>query len=187
MSSQKIWQNIFATPSTKRKIHSDSEDFLRNVGVVVSEENGNRVKYTKDGVILAIHRTDTHKKLRPLQFIENMYTNNNAMNCLNYNGYSGTVEYSQEGDCLFGRILGIDDIITYEAESIKNLHIAFEQAVDDYIINCEQLGKKPRKSYSGKFILRVGPALHAKLASYAQVQNISLNQYVANILEDFHE
>ncbi len=103
-------------------------------------------------------------------------------NTMTYNGYAGTVEYSEDDDVLFGRLTGIDDIITYEGESIQELRKAFTEAVDDYLEHCRQIGKKPEKPFSGKFTLRIPPEVHARLATQAKAMGKSLNQYAADIL-----
>ncbi|MCL2459614.1 MAG: type II toxin-antitoxin system HicB family antitoxin [Desulfobulbus sp.] len=72
-------------------------------------------------------------------------------------GYIGTVEYSEEDNCLFGRIGGCRDIISYEGESVVEIRQAFEDAVDDYLKHCAATGKEPNKPYSGKFVLRIAP------------------------------
>ena len=103
-------------------------------------------------------------------------------NAMTYKGYVGTVEYSDEDDCLFGRIAGIHDIISYEGGSVKEIRNAFEEAVDDYLEHCAATGKEPNKPYSGKFVLRIDPALHAKVAAKAMASGKSLNQYAADVL-----
>ena len=103
-------------------------------------------------------------------------------NTMTYNGYAGTVEYSEDDDVLFGRLTGIDDIITYEGESIRELRKAFTEAVDDYLEHCRRIGKIPEKPFSGKFTLRIPPEVHARLATQAKAMGKSLNQYAADIL-----
>ena len=103
-------------------------------------------------------------------------------NAMTYKGYVGTVEYSEEDGCLFGRIAGIHDIITYEGESVTEIRQAFEEAVDDYLKHCKETGKKPNKPYSGKFVLRIDPSVHARLAAKALATGKSLNQYAADVL-----
>lgn len=103
-------------------------------------------------------------------------------NSMLHKGYTGTVEYSEEDGCLFGRIAGISDIITYEGDSVAEIRKAFEDSVDDYLKHCAAMGKAPDKPYSGKFLLRIPPALHAHLAVKAQANGMSLNQYAANVL-----
>ena len=103
-------------------------------------------------------------------------------NAMTYKGYVGTVEYSEEDGCLFGRIAGIHDIITYAGESVTEIRQAFEEAVDDYLKHCKETGKKPNKPYSGKFVLRIDPSVHARLAAKALATGKSLNQYAADVL-----
>jgi predicted HicB family RNase H-like nuclease len=96
-------------------------------------------------------------------------------------GYAGTVEYNEEDACLFGRIAGIRDIITYEGESVAGIRQAFEEVVDDYPNHCDATGKEPDKPYSGKFVLRIDPSVHAELAAKASADGKSLNRYIADV------
>ena len=103
-------------------------------------------------------------------------------NVMSYNNYAGTVEYSEDDGILFGRIVGIEDVISYEGESVATLRQSFHDAVDDYLTHCQSIGKKPNRPYSGKFVLCLPPALHARLAAQAQAVGKSLNQYAVDIL-----
>lgn len=103
-------------------------------------------------------------------------------NTIKYKGYVGTVEYSQEDGCLHGRIVGIHDIISYEGESVTEIIRAFEEAVDDYLQHCASMGKEPNKPYSGKFMVRIAPELHASLAIEAKSLKRSLNQLISDRL-----
>ena len=58
-------------------------------------------------------------------------------NVLEYKGYTGTVEFSAEDNILFGKVIGIDGLISYEGESVSSLKEDFEAAVDDYLEMCE--------------------------------------------------
>ena len=40
---------------------------------------------------------------------------------LEYKGYLGSVEYSAEDDCLFGKVIGIRGLISYEGNSVSEL------------------------------------------------------------------
>ena len=57
---------------------------------------------------------------------------------LDYRGYKGSVEYSKEDDCLFGKVLGIKSLLSYEGKDECELKKNFEETVDDYLIFCEQ-------------------------------------------------
>ena len=55
------------------------------------------------------------------------------MSLLNYKGYTGSVEFSQEDNCLYGKVLGMKkDCISYEGETVSELVSDFEGAVDEY-------------------------------------------------------
>lgn len=101
---------------------------------------------------------------------------------MKFKGYHGSIEFSIEDDCLYGHLLGIDDIISYEANSVKEIKTAFKEAVDDYLQHCKEIGKSPDKPYSGKVMFRIDPAVHAKAALAAQMKGISLNQWAEEVL-----
>ncbi len=100
-----------------------------------------------------------------------------------YNGYHGSIEYSAEDDCLHGRLLNIDDIISYEGNSLAKIKAAFREAVDDYLAYCKEIGKEPNKPYTGKVMFRIDPQVHAKAALAAQLKGMSLNQWAERALE----
>lgn len=108
---------------------------------------------------------------------------NMNMNRLTYKGYSGTADVSIEDSCLHGKILFIDDIITYEGDTVDEIKVSFEEAVDRYLAYCEEKGKPANKPYSGSFNVRVGPELHRKAAETAYHCGIKLNEFVAQSIK----
>jgi predicted HicB family RNase H-like nuclease len=59
---------------------------------------------------------------------------------------------------------------------------AFRDAVDDYIETCAKIGKPPERPFSGKLMLRVDPAVHAKSVEAAELAGKSLNQWTEEVL-----
>ncbi len=104
------------------------------------------------------------------------------MNTMNYKGYAARIEYSEENDALVGHIAGINDIVGFHADSVPELHAAFEEAVDDYLLTCKKSGRSPQKPYSGKIMLRVPPEIHARAAMLAEAHGKSLNSWVSDLL-----
>lgn len=104
------------------------------------------------------------------------------MNTMNYKNYTARIEYSDEDDCFIGHIAGINDLVGFHANSVSELHAAFEEAVDDYIQTCKKTGRSPQKPYSGKIMLRVPPEIHAKAAMMAEAHGKSLNSWVTELL-----
>lgn len=102
-----------------------------------------------------------------------------------YKGYFGSVKCDFEEGVLHGKILHIRDLVTYEAESPKDLKRAFEAAVDDYLETCAELGKDPDQPYTGTFNVRIGPELHYEAAVYATEHGMKLNQVVSEAVRCF--
>lgn len=96
---------------------------------------------------------------------------------LTHKGFSAKVEFDATDRIFFGRIAGIEDGVGFHADTVDGLVAAFHEAVDDYLEVCAKIGKSPDKTYSGKLMLRIDPALHARLARAAQLSGRSLNQF----------
>lgn len=101
---------------------------------------------------------------------------------MTYKGYAARIEYSDEDGCFIGHIAGIKDVIGFHAETVNELRMAFEEAVDDYLVTCEKVGRAPQKPYSGKLMLRVPPEVHARAAMMAEAHGMSINQWAADVL-----
>ena len=101
---------------------------------------------------------------------------------LEYRGYSGSLKFSQKDEVFHGKILGINDTVTFEAENSKRLIKAFHDAVDDYLETCKAFGKDPDKEYRGVFNVRIKPELHRRIYLRSRAMNISLNKYIENII-----
>jgi predicted HicB family RNase H-like nuclease len=104
---------------------------------------------------------------------------------LEYNGYSGSVDASIEDHCLFGRILFITDLVTYEAETVADLEAEFVAAVDDYILTCKEVGKEPQRPFKGSFNVRISPELHRKAALQSIRESISLNELTSKAIDTY--
>ena len=108
-------------------------------------------------------------------------------NLLKYKNYIGSVEYDLTDKCLFGKVLFIDDLVTYEGNTIEELENAFKLMVDDYLETFKEIGKEPQKSYSGNFNIRTTPEIHQALAEIAKIENVSLNKLIITIFSNFVE
>ena len=105
------------------------------------------------------------------------------INSLTYNGYTASITYSSVDEVFFGKILGINDLITFEGTSVSELKESFQEAVEDYLETCKTLGKSPDKTYKGVFNVRVPSTLHKKAATLASQHDITLNDFVKSVLE----
>ena len=106
-------------------------------------------------------------------------------NTLSYKDYYGSVEFSDEDNVFFGRIIGINDRITYEGDNVKALRKDFQEAVEEYLATCSQLGKNPEKNYKGKFNVCIAPALHKQLAVFSASNGKTLNAAVEEAIRNY--
>jgi len=106
-------------------------------------------------------------------------------NLLFYKNYNGTVEYSNEDDCLFGKVIGLKSLISYEGSSIQELKKEFQNAIDEYLCDCKERNIKPEQPYKGSFNVRINPDLHRKIAIYAIQHKQSLNSAVEAAIEKY--
>jgi predicted HicB family RNase H-like nuclease len=100
-----------------------------------------------------------------------------------YKDFIASVSYAAEDEVFFGKIEGINDLVSFEGESTKELKQAFHDAVEDYIEICRENSKDVFKSYKGSFNVRIDPQLHRKISEMALLKGISLNQLVQTALE----
>ena len=102
------------------------------------------------------------------------------MNTMSYKGYLGSVAFSEKDNVFFGKIEGINGLVNFEGESVKELTDAFHEAVDDYLAYCEEEGIEPDKSYSGVLNVRLSPEMHSGAAMAASREGITINAFIKN-------
>ncbi|MCG8696575.1 MAG: type II toxin-antitoxin system HicB family antitoxin [Bacteroidales bacterium] len=108
-------------------------------------------------------------------------------NTLQYKGYQGTIEFDLEEKCIFGSVLHINDLVTYEAETLTELEEEFKTSVDDYLSLCKDLGKEPQKPFKGSFNIRISPDKHKRLATKAAQKASSINELVSLAIDRYLE
>lgn len=105
------------------------------------------------------------------------------MNTMTYKGYLGSVAFSERDNVFYGKIEGINGLVNFEGESVKELTNAFHEAVDDYLAYCADEGIEPDKSYSGVLNVRLTPAIHRQIAILARQAGMTLNAFIKDTLE----
>lgn len=103
-------------------------------------------------------------------------------NVLKHKEFIGSVQFSSADSIFYGKITGIDDLVSFEGESVNELKKAFIEAVENYILLCKSLEKDPFKSYKGTLNVRIGPKLHKQASEQATLQGITLNKYIQNAI-----
>lgn len=100
-----------------------------------------------------------------------------------HRGYFGSIEADAESEVLFGKLLFVNDLVTYEGENVVALKEAFVEAVEDYLETCSELGVNPERPMKGVFNVRIAPELHREAAVRAATMGVSLNDYVRQSIQ----
>jgi predicted HicB family RNase H-like nuclease len=103
------------------------------------------------------------------------------MNSMIYKGYSARVEFDPRDDIFVGRVLGVQENITFHGETVKKLHLDFTAAIEHYLADCAATGREPEKPASGRLMLHVPPEIHAAALRAATGSGKSLNQWAAEV------
>jgi predicted HicB family RNase H-like nuclease len=103
-------------------------------------------------------------------------------NSMVYKGYTASMVFDTEDKIIVGRVLGIDDIISFHGESIAEFEANFHAAIEDYLSACSQLSSPPEKPASGKVMLRIAPEIHAAALKAAARSGASLNKWAESVL-----
>ena len=105
------------------------------------------------------------------------------MNVMTVDDYQAKIEYDAEIDMFRGEILGLSGGADFYGKTPKELRAEFRKSLAVFLDVCKEKGIEPRRSYSGKFNLRIPPQLHEKLAITAQAEGKSINTLAQEALE----
>lgn len=101
-----------------------------------------------------------------------------------YKGYTGQVEVDAEADILFGTVLDINDVITFQGQTVEEARQEFQNSVDFYLEFCQELGEEPERPFSGKLPYRTSPETHRKIFIAAKKAGKSINAWMDEVLSE---
>ncbi len=103
---------------------------------------------------------------------------------MKYKGFIGSVHYASEDRVFYGKVVGVNDLITFEGSTVNELKEGFKYMVDEHIKDCTKKNIPLQKSYKGNLNIRLSPELHKKAAYNAALRGISLNQYINDAVKE---
>lgn len=101
---------------------------------------------------------------------------------MTYKGYTASMTFDADDKIIVGRVLDVDDIISFHGDSVAGFEAAFHAAVEGYVAACAKLGSAPEKPASGKMMLRIAPKVHAAALKAAARSGVSLNKWAEQAL-----
>lgn len=103
---------------------------------------------------------------------------------LTYKSYTAQLEVDIEAGVIFGRVIDIKDVLTFQGNTVEEARQEFHDTIDDYLEWCEELGKEPNKPFSGKLPFRTTPEHHRKIFLAATKSGKSINSWMEEVLAD---
>ena len=103
---------------------------------------------------------------------------------LKYKGFLGNVTYDSEAKILHGEVVGINDIITFQAKDTRTIEEEFKTSVNDYLAFCEKEGKSPEQPVSGETRIRMGEERHRLVSMVAKSRNVSMNDWLNEAIDE---
>ncbi|HEY5635020.1 MAG TPA: type II toxin-antitoxin system HicB family antitoxin [Burkholderiaceae bacterium] len=105
------------------------------------------------------------------------------MNVMTVEGYNAKIEYDPETDLFRGEILGLTGGADFYGRNPRELRAEFRKSLRVFLEVCREKGSEPRRSFSGKFNLRISPELHERLAIVAEAEGKSINTLAQEALQ----
>jgi predicted HicB family RNase H-like nuclease len=103
---------------------------------------------------------------------------------LKHEGFIAEITY-EDGDALMhGNVLNTRAVLHFAGRNIGEMKKAFADTIADYRAWCSERGVEPERPYSGTLSLRISPDLHRRVAERAMQAGESINQFVAERLEE---
>jgi len=107
------------------------------------------------------------------------------MNIMTLDDYHAKIEYDPDIDMFRGEILGLNGGADFYGSNPDELRKEFSNSLKVFLEVCKEKGISPRRSYSGKFNLRIPVELHEKLALVAEAEGKSINLLAKEALQTF--
>ena len=98
--------------------------------------------------------------------------------------HDGYIEIDEDAGALSGIVVNARATLHFTGRSVEELRQAFADAIADYLDWCKERGVEPEKPYSGTLSLRINPGLHRRVAEQAAKAGKSINQFIAERLEE---
>lgn len=108
-------------------------------------------------------------------------------NIIEIDGHKALVSFDPEIEMLRGEFLGLSGGADFYATSVSELEEEGRQSLAVYLDMCREKGIEPFKSFSGKFNIRLDPALHEAAVTAAAAESKSLNDWVSDAIRQAAE
>ena len=107
------------------------------------------------------------------------------MNTMIINGHEAIIQYDAELEMFRGEYIGLNGGADFYAKDVEGLQEEGAKSLEVFFEVCKEQGIEPKKSFSGRFNMRVSPELHEKIAVASASTGKSINQFINTAIEEY--
>lgn len=104
-------------------------------------------------------------------------------NVISHRGYHAEIRYDPSADAFDGRVLGLQDVISFYGRTPEELRREMEAAIEDYLDWCAADGVKPERSWSGKLTLRSDDEFRRRVLIAAAARGQSVRAWINELAD----
>ncbi|MDP2066818.1 MAG: type II toxin-antitoxin system HicB family antitoxin [Burkholderiaceae bacterium] len=102
---------------------------------------------------------------------------------MDINGYKALIAFDPETNLFRGEFIDLNGGADFYAADVQSLRREGEVSLKVFLDMCHEDGVEPKKSYSGKLMVRLPAELHQRAAMSAASHGKSLNAWLADVVE----
>jgi predicted HicB family RNase H-like nuclease len=104
-------------------------------------------------------------------------------NVIEIDRHKAVLVFDPEIGMFRGEFVGLNGGADFYAESVERLRDEGRKSLGVFLAMCRERGIEARRSFSGRFNLRLDPKTHEAAVTAAAAENKSLNEWVADVIE----
>ncbi len=104
-------------------------------------------------------------------------------NIMEIEGVRAVISYDPEISMFRGEFVGLNGSADFYATDVEGLKLEGRASLKVFLDMCREEGVDPYRHFSGKFVVRIPPDLHAEIVAAAQASGVSLNQWIEKTIK----
>jgi predicted HicB family RNase H-like nuclease len=106
------------------------------------------------------------------------------MTTLRHKGYLAQIEIEEDDGTFFGEVINAPGVITFYGKDVSELKTEFARSVAAFEALSEEHRRRRQKPLSGRFVIRMAPAQHARVSAAAALAGKSINSWAVEALQE---
>lgn len=103
---------------------------------------------------------------------------------MKFGEYDAVISFDPEIEMFRGEFIGLNGGADFYADNIRKLKKEGQTSLRIFLEYAKKKNIPAKKKFSGQFVLRLKPQVHKRYTTLAKTKNVSLNQVIAETLED---